>query len=149
MDTVLVLATAVVTASVMGSMHCVGMCGPLAIWASGGGEQVGPKTLFSSTSLYHLGRMITYTIAGVIAGLIGSAIDFGGSSLGIQLLAARLVGATMITLGLVKLWRMWFADPGQAALPVPSPSPSSCGHADFRSCRDRPAGDGRRKNGFL
>ena len=68
MDTLLVLATAVVTASLLGSMHCVGMCGPLAIWASGGGDQVSRGTLLTSTSLYHAGRLTTYTLAGCIAG---------------------------------------------------------------------------------
>lgn len=119
MDTILVLVTAIVTASILGSMHCVGMCGPLAIWASGGGEQVGRGTLVSSTSLYHLGRLFTYTIAGSVAGLIGSAIDFGGNSIGIQVAAARIVGAAMIAIGLFKLWSYWS---GRSKATVAAPS---------------------------
>ena len=107
MDTILVLVTAIVTASVLGSMHCVGMCGPLAIWASGGGDQVGRGTLLTSTTLYHIGRLVTYTLAGCVAGLIGSVIDIGGDTLGIQVAAARIVGAVMITIGVLKLWAMW------------------------------------------
>ncbi|MCO8121899.1 sulfite exporter TauE/SafE family protein [Stieleria sp. TO1_6] len=106
MDSVLVLVTAIVTASVLGSMHCVGMCGPLAIWASGGGETSHRGSLISATSLYHLGRLLTYTLAGAMAGWIGSMIDLGGDWLGIQVAAARLVGAAMIVIGIAKLWRM-------------------------------------------
>ncbi|MCA9136376.1 MAG: sulfite exporter TauE/SafE family protein [Planctomycetales bacterium] len=107
METILVLAGAVVTASLLGSMHCVGMCGPLAIWASGSGDRVNRRTLVASTLLYHVGRLTTYTLAGAAAGLIGSVIDIGGSILGVQVAAARVVGGLMITLGVWKLWTMW------------------------------------------
>lgn len=114
MDTIFVLVTAIVTASVLGSMHCVGMCGPLAIWASGGGDQVGRRTLMASTGLYHLGRLATYALAGGVAGLIGSVIDLGGNTLGIQLAAARIVGAIMIAMGLFKLVSVWRGPTGGA-----------------------------------
>lgn len=107
MDTILVLITAIVTASVLGSMHCVGMCGPLAIWASGGGDRVSRHTLLTSTSLYHIGRLATYALAGCAAGLIGSVIDIGGDAIGIQVAAARVVGAIMIAIGVFKLWSLW------------------------------------------
>lgn len=113
MDTIIVLATAVVTASVLGSMHCVGMCGPLAIWAGGGGEPISRSKLVASTSLYHLGRLTTYSLAGCIAGWIGSVIDSGGNTLGIQVAAARVVGGIMISIGIWKLWSMWA--PGKSA----------------------------------
>src|SRR6056297_781995 len=104
METPLMLAGAVLTASLLGSMHCVGMCGPLAIWASGAGDKVGPKTLAASTSLYHFGRLTTYALAGAIAGLLGSLVDIGGGVLGIQVAAARLVGTVMVAMGVFKLW---------------------------------------------
>jgi sulfite exporter TauE/SafE len=108
-ETIGVMAAAVITASLLGSMHCVGMCGPLAIWAGGGGEQVTRRTAITSTTLYHLGRLTTYTLAGLLAGLIGSVIDIGGGLLGIQVAAARLVGGVMIALGVYKLWTMFVA----------------------------------------
>ena len=119
MDTLLVLVTAIVTASVLGSMHCVGMCGPLAIWASGGGDQVSRGTLLTSTSLYHVGRLATYTLAGCVAGWIGSVIDIGGNSIGIQVAAARIVGAVMISIGVFKLWSLW-AGPSKNTVVAPS-----------------------------
>jgi hypothetical protein len=107
METLLMLAGAVLTASLLGSMHCVGMCGPLAIWASGAGDRAGAKTVALSTSLYHLGRLTTYSLAGVFAGFVGGLIDIGGSVLGIQVAAARVVGSVMIVIGAYKLWTLW------------------------------------------
>ncbi|QDS88219.1 hypothetical protein EC9_24070 [Rosistilla ulvae] len=98
-----ILATAIVTASLLGSMHCVGMCGPLAIWASGASENVSRRRVMTSGALYHIGRLITYALAGLIAGAIGSLIDFGGAAMGYQLLAARVVGAIMILIGIHRL----------------------------------------------
>lgn len=119
MDTIIVLATAVVTASILGSMHCVGMCGPLAIWASGGGDRVSRGTLLASTTLYHLGRLTTYALAGCLAGLIGNVIDIGGDTIGIQVAAARVVGAMMISIG---LWKLWTIVAGRTARADASPS---------------------------
>ncbi len=98
-----ILIGAVVTASVLGSMHCVGMCGPLAMWASGAAD--GSSRLAIHTSLYHLGRLITYACVGLIAGLIGQLTDLGGEVLGVQLAAARIVGVLMVLIGLMQIVR--------------------------------------------
>ncbi len=102
-----IFLTAVLTASLLGSMHCVGMCGPLAIFASGAGEAVPRRQVITSTALYHLGRLTTYAIAGVIAGAIGSLVDAGGQTLGFQLAAARVVGTIMIVIGVAKIAQPW------------------------------------------
>ncbi len=103
-----ILLTAVATASLLGSMHCVGMCGPLAMWASGVGEQSPRHRIITATVLYHLGRMVTYMLAGLLAGLIGGVADFGGEILGVQMVAAKLVGGMMIIIGAYQLWPMLF-----------------------------------------
>lgn len=49
-----------------GSLHCIGMCGPIALMIpTGNGEKI--KT---SLFLYHFGKLITYIIIGAIFGLI-------------------------------------------------------------------------------
>ncbi|QDT09555.1 sulfite exporter TauE/SafE family protein [Planctomycetes bacterium K23_9] len=101
-----ILISAVATASLLGSMHCVGMCGPLAIWASGAGDSAQKRTVAVATLLYHVGRLITYLIAGLIAGFIGSAVEIGGEWLGYQVMAARVVGGIMIVVGLVRLYQL-------------------------------------------
>lgn len=101
-----ILVGAVVSASLLGSMHCVGMCGPLAIWASGAGESQRGSQMATATSLYHIGRMLTYMLAGFLAGAVGQLADLGGEALGVQLVAARIVGLLMIGIGAYRLWRM-------------------------------------------
>lgn len=96
------LLLAVLVASLLGSMHCVGMCGPLALWASGAGGQRGAKGVWPRLLAYHAGRLLTYSIAGLVAGLLGAAVSLGGDVVGIQSLAARVVGGAMIALGLIR-----------------------------------------------
>jgi sulfite exporter TauE/SafE len=98
-----ILISAIVTASLLGSLHCVGMCGPLAIWASGMGQRIPVKQMALATSLYHVGRLLTYALAGALAGGAGQLLDLGGETLGVQLLAARVVGGLMIVFGLLRL----------------------------------------------
>lgn len=48
-----------------GSLHCLGMCGPMAMAVGMSGGQVA----------YHLGRVATYSLLGGIAGALGAAIS--------------------------------------------------------------------------
>ncbi|MEO8268710.1 MAG: sulfite exporter TauE/SafE family protein, partial [Aureliella sp.] len=73
-----ILVSAVVTSSLLGSMHCVGMCGPLAIWASGAGDRISTHQMTVATTLYHLGRLLTYALVGMLAGAAGQLVDMGG-----------------------------------------------------------------------
>jgi len=72
----------------MGSLHCLGMCGPIAFMLPvdrknhlKGGAQV---------SAYHLGRILAYTAVGMLFGLLGSGLYLFGFqqklSIGIGLL---------------------------------------------------------------
>ncbi len=54
----------VIFASVIGSIHCVGMCGPLALTASTQGRW--------GIVYYHLGRFLGYLCVGALAGFLGS-----------------------------------------------------------------------------
>tara|TARA_R110002049_G_scaffold50370_3_gene143018 strand:- start:35670 stop:36449 length:780 start_codon:yes stop_codon:yes gene_type:complete len=115
-----ILATAVLTASLLGSMHCVGMCGPLAIWASGAADQQPRTRIWLATGLYHAGRFVTYVIMGAIAGLLGELVDFSGEAIGIQVAAARVVGAAMVVFGVAKLWTVAPWRKGKAKEVAPS-----------------------------
>lgn len=53
----------------MGSLHCVGMCGPIALSLPLGGKGTGGR-LWSSF-LYNSGRVITYMVMGAVLGTIG------------------------------------------------------------------------------
>jgi sulfite exporter TauE/SafE len=58
-------------AGLITSVHCAGMCGPLACaWLVGGGGQ--PAHPLRDTMLYHAGRLTSYGILGFTAGAVGS-----------------------------------------------------------------------------
>jgi uncharacterized protein len=121
-----ILMGAVLSASLVGSLHCVGMCGPLAIWASGAGERQRTAQMAWAVSLYHVGRLLTYALAGLLAGGVGQLADWGGQTLGIQLFAARVVGVLMIIIGGFKLGD-FLLQRRLAARSIPSASRASLG----------------------
>ena len=59
-----------------GSVHCVGMCGPLALSLPGADRSrvrfVGERVV------YNLGRVLTYTLLGGLVGLLGRGASFAG-----------------------------------------------------------------------
>lgn len=56
----------------LGSFHCIGMCGPIAI------ALPKSKNLLASRLLYNLGRVITYSILGLLFGLLGERLEMFG-----------------------------------------------------------------------
>jgi len=63
------------TLGLMGSLHCLGMCGPLAI-AFSGGYSNNKLRVISRSLQYNIGRAITYAVMGLLFGLIGSFVFF-------------------------------------------------------------------------
>jgi len=106
MPTMLPLMIAVLSASLLGSLHCAGMCGGLMFFALGSDQEQAKGSRTKLQCAYHGGRMLTYTLLGVIAGTIGQAIDFGGSYLGLQRAAAIFAGVMMIGFGIITLARI-------------------------------------------
>lgn len=60
----------------MGSLHCIGMCGPLALGVIG--LQSNPKKKLQTALEYNFGRAVSYTVMGAILGLIGTQISMVG-----------------------------------------------------------------------
>jgi len=75
---------------IMGSFHCAGMCGPIAIALPLHGNSVGGK-IFGG-SLYNLGRTITYGIMGALFGLLGQGVAL----IGFQQKISVIMGSLMI-----------------------------------------------------
>lgn len=65
-----------------GGMHCIGMCGPIALAIPG---RQGAVANLLHKSLYNTGRVITYTILGLFAGLIGQGFSFAGWQQGLSI----------------------------------------------------------------
>ncbi len=120
------LILAVFIASLLGSMHCAGMCGAFVAFAVGS-----DGTSVSRTSLnvaYNGGRLITYALLGALAGLLGAALDIGGSLVGVQQGAAILAGAMMIAFGAVAILRSTGARIPKAPIPVVLQRVVAAGH---------------------
>ncbi len=72
----------------IGSLHCVGMCGPLMITFT---EQTGSRAYLSFMA-YHLARISVYALIGILFGLIGTTFEI----IHIQKFGAILVGAAIL-----------------------------------------------------
>ena len=96
--------TAVFVASLLGSLHCIGMCGGVvAICANAAGES---RRIVPQLS-YNLGRMLSYTLLGGIAGMTGHAINMStDAALGLQHTAAWVAGVAMIVLGMSTIFNL-------------------------------------------
>jgi len=55
-----------------GSLHCIGMCGPIVLALPGGAESLFRFAV--SRLAYHIGRVLTYTMMGVVAGVFGGRV---------------------------------------------------------------------------
>ena len=75
---------------IMGSFHCAGMCGPIAIALPLHGNTVSGK-IFGG-SLYNLGRTITYGIMGALFGMLGQGLAL----IGFQQKISVIMGSLMI-----------------------------------------------------
>jgi sulfite exporter TauE/SafE len=74
----------------MGSLHCVGMCGPIALSLPLRGKTILQK-IWGST-LWSLGRIVTYSLMGALFGMIGAGFKF----LGYQQIISIAIGVLMI-----------------------------------------------------
>jgi len=109
------VAASVFLASVLGSLHCAGMCGAFVAFAVAPGP--GPARGPSRSALhaaYNGGRLMTYVALGALAGAVGGAVDLGGSLVGAQRIAGALSAAVVATFGVLTLLR---------ALGVRTPAP--------------------------
>ncbi len=58
----------------LGSPHCLGMCGGLVAAFSLSMKDVSPAKRRALIATYHLGRLTSYAVLGLVAGLIGTAV---------------------------------------------------------------------------
>ena len=74
----------------VGSLHCVGMCGPIV--AALPIDTRSRMSLIGGRLLYNIGRVITYTLLGIIFGLVGKGFFMGGY----QQIVSIVLGAAII-----------------------------------------------------
>ncbi len=78
----------------MGSMHCIGMCGPIALSLPLRGHNLEQK--LGSGVLYNIGRTTTYGMMGLFFGLIGQSFSMLGFQQGISITMGSIMIATIL-----------------------------------------------------
>ena len=79
----------------LGSFHCVGMCGPIAFMLPVDRNNTFKKV--TQISLYHIGRLLSYSIMGLVFGLIGKGLNL----FGFQQQLSIIIGVLMIIVILI------------------------------------------------
>jgi sulfite exporter TauE/SafE len=79
----------------LGSWHCIGMCGPIALMIPGAKG----KNRIAAISLYHSGKILAYLSLGSVFGMIPAFID----SFKVQATITISVGILMILLALIPM----------------------------------------------
>ncbi len=72
-----------------GSMHCVGMCGPLMLALPL--DAAGKRQVWRQMLLYHSGRILTYVLLGVFFGLAGKGLALAGLQKALSISAGVLL----------------------------------------------------------
>lgn len=79
----------------LGSFHCIGMCGPIAFMLPVDRSNNFKK--ISQITLYHIGRIFTYSLIGLLFGLLGKSFNL----FGFQQQLSIIVGVFMIVMVLI------------------------------------------------
>lgn len=74
---------------ILGSVHCAGMCGPLALALPV--PQAGRLQFVLGRLLYNLGRVITYALLGVAAGFVGKRLFMAGAQQAVSIVLGVLL----------------------------------------------------------
>lgn len=83
------------TLGAVGSLHCIGMCGPLSLALPT--QHLSQGKRFLSLISYQLGRILTYSLLGFLFGLAGSGI----SMTGFQQQFSIVLGTTILLLAIM------------------------------------------------
>ena len=83
-----------------GSLHCVGMCGPLAFAVPAAQDKW--WIIVADKALYNIGRIITYSLLGLSIGFIGRQFWLNGLQQGVSLASGLLI----IMAGFTRLFKI-------------------------------------------
>ncbi|MCB9639714.1 MAG: sulfite exporter TauE/SafE family protein [Myxococcales bacterium] len=111
------LLSSVFLASLVGSLHCVGMCGGFVAFYAGDPKDGKSNALMAHVA-YHGGRFLTYTTLGALAGLLGAGLNRMGAFAGFQHIAMYLSGSLLVVWGLFMLAQQSGYISFQSRLPV-------------------------------
>lgn len=112
----------------VGSLHCVGMCGPIVLAYSlqtnpAGNGLLGAKKNISHHVLFHAGRILSYMFLGAVAGTVAHLVNLQAFMGHLRVAVSLLGGLVLVLIGLVLL----------KALPLPRWAEPSSGSAPWVS----------------
>lgn len=84
------------TIGLFGSLHCIGMCGPIAMTLSV--QTQSRRAIVLNGLIYNFGRILTYSLLGMAVGLLGKGLFLAGIQKGLS-----------ITIGLALLIAVFFS----------------------------------------
>jgi sulfite exporter TauE/SafE/peroxiredoxin len=87
------------TASLMGSIHCAGMCGGFTLSL----VKDRSDSTWARVSVYHAGKIFTYIFIGGVAGFVGAALLANPAIRAAQFIFSSLAGVMIVTVGLQTL----------------------------------------------
>lgn len=82
------------TLGFLGSFHCIGMCGPIALTLPLGGKSISGK-IFCGLA-YNSGRIVTYSLFGLLFGLLGKGFSLVGFQQSISVTSGLLIIASVV-----------------------------------------------------
>ena len=89
------VSVGVLGASLVGSLHCAGMCGGLLVAAIGMEQS---RSMRTALVAYHLARGASYALLGALAASFGALVDLAGLLAGVSAAAAWLAGGTLLVI---------------------------------------------------
>ncbi len=105
------LAASVFVASLVGSVHCVVMCGGFVGFVA---RTQGERRAWAGPLAWQAGRLAGYLVLGALAGLLGAGLERAGAWFGIHRAAAIAAGALMVMWGVWTLAGLWRGAPALA-----------------------------------
>ncbi len=78
----------------LGSFHCIGMCGPIAFVLPL--DRTSKAKMIFQTTLYHFGRLLTYTLIGILFGIIGKGLYLAGFQQRLSILMGIIMILTVV-----------------------------------------------------
>lgn len=89
------------TLGVIGSLHCIQMCGPIVLSYSLPIVTYSRRQQIIAHLAYNSGRIVTYGLLGALAGLLGSAAGLLGKLAGVEHVVVIVAGSLMIIAGVL------------------------------------------------
>jgi len=87
----------------VGSLHCAGMCGPLALAVPG--TALAPAQFALGRVTYNLGRIVTYCALGMIFGLFGKTLLLAGIQRSVSISLGVILIVGVFTSRKLALWK--------------------------------------------